>query len=162
MSRKTLLSLMAAAFLCSALLPRARICPKARQGNCGGQMQQLPCAGGARRQRIHGRGLASALRMILTTGAAFKEEVAPHAVSGEDYPEKNKAAAVAVPGPSSFDEDLAAATPLAAARSAGRADGTLWYTGQMANVLAASIRKPARSRNIRSRPPLRPARTRGG
>src|SRR6266545_1492615 len=95
------------------------------QGNCGGQVHELPCFGGACGQRVHGRGLGDRgayddqPRRAAVKGGGRNA----HAVSGEELPGKEqgrrRGGSRARQG---FDEDLEGShAGLAAARSAGGA-----------------------------------------
>src|SRR6058998_3389842 len=62
------------------------------QGNCGGKVHELPCLGGARGQRLHGRGLGDrSAHDDQPRRAAFKRRGRDaDAVSGEELPGKEQ------------------------------------------------------------------------
>src|SRR5581483_8112620 len=85
------------------------------------------------------KGWSTVLRMMSNQGAPIsKADVAAlHPYLAKTFPEKNKAAAAVVPGPVKVSfKQWAAATPGSRPHDPLAArDGSLWYTGQMANVL---------------------------
>ena len=140
MSRKSLVSSMAAALLGAALPGWSQNLPEGK----GKEIAAAKCMSCHALEARVGNGYtpegwATAVRMMTNHGVPLsKEEVAtltPYLA--KNYPEKNKAAAVVVPGPLKVSMKIWKAStpgsrphdPLAAT------DGSLWYTGQMANVL---------------------------
>jgi len=140
MSRKYLLSLIAAALLCWALPALSQNLPDGK----GKEIAAAKCMSCHALEARVGNGYtaegwATAVRMMTNHGVPLsKEEVAtltPYLA--KNYPEKNKAAAVMVPGPLKVSMRIwQAATPGSRPHDPLAArDGSLWYTGQMANVL---------------------------
>jgi virginiamycin B lyase len=132
MSRKSFLCLMTIALLCSALPAWTQNLPEGK----GKEIAAAKCMScHALEARVGNgytaKGWATAVRMMTNHGVPLsKEEVAtltPYLV--RNYPEKNKAEAVVVPGPIKVSiKSWQASTP-------GARDGSLWYSGQMANAL---------------------------
>ena len=85
------------------------------------------------------KGWSTVLRMMSNQGAPIsKADIAAlHPYLAKTFPEKNKAAAAIVPGPAKVSfKQWPAATPGSRPHDPLAArDGSLWYTGQMANVL---------------------------
>src|SRR5712692_11044792 len=140
MSRKSLLSLMAVASLCSALPAWSQNLPEGK----GKEIAADKCSScHALEARVGNgytaKGWATAVRMMTNHGVPLsKEEIAtltPYLA--KNYPEKNKAAAVVVKGPLKVSmKSWLASTPGARPHDPLAArDGSLWYSGQMANVL---------------------------
>ena len=140
MSRESLLFLMAAALLCSSLPAWSQNLPEGK----GKEIAAAKCMSCHALEARVGNGYtaegwATAVRMMTNHGVPLsKEEVAtltPYLA--KNYPEKNKAAAVVVPGPLKVSMKIwQAATPGSRPHDPLAArDGSLWYTGQMANVL---------------------------
>jgi virginiamycin B lyase len=140
MSRKSLLSLMAAASLCSALPAWSQNLPEGK----GKEIAAAKCMSCHALEARTGNGYTAkgwdtVMHMMTNHGVPLsKEEIAtlrPYLV--KNYPEKNKSTAVVVAGPVKVSMKVFQATtpgsrphdPLAAK------DGSLWYTGQMNNVL---------------------------
>ena len=140
MSRKSLLSLITAALLCSALPGWSQNLPEGK----GKEIAAAKCMSCHALEARVGNGYtaegwSTAVRMMTNHGVPLsKEEIATLApYLAKNYPEKNKPDAVVVPGPTKVSMKIWQAStpgsrphdPLAAR------DGSLWYTGQMANVL---------------------------
>jgi len=140
MSKKSLLPLTAAALLCSALSAWSQNLPEGK----GKEVAAAKCMSCHALEARTGngytaKGWGTVMRMMTNHGVPMsKEEIAtltPYLV--KNYPEKNKPAAVVVPGPAKVSMKVFQATtpgsrphdPLAAK------DGSLWYSGQMANVM---------------------------
>ncbi|TMH55191.1 MAG: cytochrome C, partial [Betaproteobacteria bacterium] len=140
MSRKSLLPLMAPAWLCLALPAWSQNLPEGK----GKEIAAAKCMSCHALEARVGNGYtaegwATAVRMMTNHGVPLsKEEVAtltPYLA--KNYPEKNKVAAVVVPGPFKVSMKIwQAATPGSRPHDPLAArDASLWYTGQMANVL---------------------------
>src|SRR5881628_880228 len=140
MSKKSLLSLIAAALLCSALPALSQNLPEGK----GKEIAAAKCNScHALEARVGNgytaKGWATAVRMMTNHGVPLsKEEIAtltPYLA--KNYPEKNKPDAVVVPGPTKVSMKIfQASTPGARPHDPLAArDGSLWYSGQMANAL---------------------------
>jgi virginiamycin B lyase len=141
MSKELLLSLTGAALLCSAPFAWSQKSLPEGKGKDVAAAKCMSCHALEARtgNGYTAKGWGTVMRMMTNHGVPLsKEEIAtltPYLV--KNYPEKNKPAAVLVPGSAKVSMKLWQAPtpgsrphdPLAAK------DGSLWYTGQMNNVL---------------------------
>src|SRR6266705_1812319 len=140
MSRKSLLPLMAPAWLCLAMPAWSQNLPEGK----GKEIAAAKCMSCHALEARVGNGYtaegwSTAVRMMTNHGVPLsKEEIATLApYLAKNYPEKNKPDAVVVPGPTKGSMKSGQAStpgsrphdPLAAR------DGSLWYTGQVDDVL---------------------------
>ena len=150
MSKKSLLSLMAGALLCTSLPVLSQDLPEGK----GKEVAAAKCMSCHALQARVGagytaKGWTTVLRMMTNHGvdlsAADIATLKPYLV--KNYPEKGKPAAVVVAGPTKVSmKEWQAATPGSRPHDPlATRDGFLWYTGQMANVLGRSIRRTGRS-----------------
>jgi virginiamycin B lyase len=141
MSRTSLLSLVSTAVLCCALPAWAQ---KSSSEGKGKELADAHCnschALTARTgSGYDAKGWRTVVRMMTNHGVALsKDEIGPiTAYLAKTYPEKDKAAAVVVKGPLKVSMKIwQAATPGSRPHDPlATRDGSLWYSGQMANVL---------------------------
>ena len=140
MSRKLLLSLMAAALLCSALPAWSQELPDGK----GKEMVAAQCNSCHEFYARLGSGYTAegwrtVMQMMINHGVPIPPDQLATMTQylTKNFPEKGKPAAVVVPGPAKASMKVWQVPtpgsrphdPLAAR------DGSLWYTGQMANVL---------------------------
>jgi virginiamycin B lyase len=140
MSKKSLLSLMVPALLCSALPVWAQS-PAEDKGKATVDALCNTCHPLSARvgSGYTAKGWSTVMRMMMNHGAPVPKDQlkAMTAYLAKTYPEKGKPAAVVVPGPTQVSMKIwQAATPGSRPHDPlATKDGALWYTGQMANVL---------------------------
>ena len=151
MSKKSLLSLLTAALLCSVFPSQSQELPEGK----GKEIVEAKCNSC---HVFHARvgsgytakGWSTVLRMMTNHGIPLsKDEIAtltPYLA--KNFPEKGKPVGVVVPGPAKVSMKIwQAATPGSRPHDPlATRDGSLWYTGQMANVLGRVDPKTGRTK----------------